>query len=146
MGAMWLLITRWIKWVLFCFRFENSRLITTINPWSQCLGHERKTYFASLEKNHSKLYKQDFAESLTWPLSPEKQNLSLSTQISSHRVSKRSQQRPVSWACRIRRLYLCRGLPPLRMGLPFGRGWVPNICRCLPPDTTWHKVKSPKAN
>ena len=23
---------------------------------------------------------------------------------------------------------------------------VPNICRCLPPDTTWHKVKSPKAN
>ena len=20
------------------------------------------------------------------------------------------------------------------------------ICRCLPPDTTWHKVKSPKAN
>ena len=23
---------------------------------------------------------------------------------------------------------------------------VPSICRCLPPDTTWHKVKSPKAN
>ena len=21
-----------------------------------------------------------------------------------------------------------------------------SICRCLPPDTTWHKVKSPKAN
>ena len=23
---------------------------------------------------------------------------------------------------------------------------APDICRCLPPDTTWHKVKSPKAN
>ena len=21
-----------------------------------------------------------------------------------------------------------------------------DICRCLPPDTTWHKVKSPKAD
>ena len=21
-----------------------------------------------------------------------------------------------------------------------------SICRCLPPDTTWHKVKSPKAD
>ena len=23
---------------------------------------------------------------------------------------------------------------------------APSICRCLPPDTTWHKVKSPKAD
>ena len=25
-------------------------------------------------------------------------------------------------------------------------GKSPDICRCLPPDTTWHKVKSPKAD
>ena len=33
---------------------------------------------------------------------------------------------------------------PTRRGLT--QGQKPIICRCLPPDTTWHKVKSPKAS
>ena len=32
---------------------------------------------------------------------------------------------PVGWGCRIRRLYLCRGVRPLTMRPPVGRGWWP---------------------
>ena len=40
-----------------------------------------------------------------------------------------------------------RGYKPGGMA-PWGRrnSPVPSICRCLPPDMTWHKVKSPKAD
>ena len=47
----------------FYFRFENS-----INPWSQCLGQERKKYFVSLfiwRQNHSKLF-QNRCNPLIW--------------------------------------------------------------------------------
>ena len=41
--------------VLFSFRFENS--ITTFNPWSECLGQEKKIFVSLLIswQNHSKL-------------------------------------------------------------------------------------------
>ena len=52
-------------------------------------------YFASRliwRQNYSKLCKKNFTGSLTEHLSPEKPNLTLGTQISSHSVSKQPQQ------------------------------------------------------
>ena len=82
-----------------------------------------KKYFTSLliwRQNHSKLCQQNFAGSLTLELSPEKPNLSLGAQISSHRVSKQPQQEgtkyqlwqeidiKMSWQCGYNKRFCCK--------------------------------------
>ena len=43
MGPVWLLITLLIiMWCSFLFQISKLYTLTTINPWSQCFGQERK--------------------------------------------------------------------------------------------------------
>ena len=69
--------------------YYNNYLSSTTMPWTI-----EEKYFASLiiwGQNHSKQCKQHFAGSLTSTIIPEKPNLSLGRQISSHKVSKQLQ-------------------------------------------------------
>ena len=80
-----------LKHTYMCVFANTIKTITLINHRSQRIGQERKKHFASLliwRQNRPELCKQSFVRSLTLKSYPEKPNLSLGTQISSHRVSK----------------------------------------------------------
>ena len=61
MGPLWLLITLLIIMLCSClFQIWKKCTITTINPWSQCLGQERKnirvtTYLGTIIQNLLKI-------------------------------------------------------------------------------------------